>query len=149
MTEKRTPEEIDQLKSNWAHDPCWDIEDTEGFEAHYEELKAWRIDHEEKDAIARQVRDDMRFEGVMKNTGVSDREIALALHTFEEISLRAHQGLLEGRSRLIAVQQVHATLLQAAQLKRIADALTASHIEVKGMSNETLTQALDELMKDK
>lgn len=34
----RTPEEIEDLKRNWAADPCWDIEDTEGFEAHREEL---------------------------------------------------------------------------------------------------------------
>jgi len=29
-----TPEQIQKLKDNWSQDPCWDIEDTEGFEAH-------------------------------------------------------------------------------------------------------------------
>jgi hypothetical protein len=120
---KKTNEEIEALKLNWAKDPCWDIEDTEGFEEHREELIAWRKDHEWKDDIARKVHADMRFEEIMNNTGVSDREIALALHTFEEISMRAHQGFTEGKLRLISAQQVHATLLQAAQLKRIADAL--------------------------
>lgn len=37
--------EIDQLKANWRSDPCWDIEDTEGFEEHREELKVWRLQH--------------------------------------------------------------------------------------------------------
>ncbi|MCC3159721.1 hypothetical protein LJ737_20940 [Hymenobacter sp. 15J16-1T3B] len=45
--QQRTPEEIENLKDSWASDPCWDIEDTEGFEAHYEELKAF---HEQKRA---------------------------------------------------------------------------------------------------
>lgn len=38
----RTQEEINNLKDNWLDDPCWDIEDTEGFEDHKEELRAWR-----------------------------------------------------------------------------------------------------------
>lgn len=36
---ERTPQEIQKLKQDWANDPCWDLEDTEGFEAHREELK--------------------------------------------------------------------------------------------------------------
>lgn len=35
--------EIERLKNNWANDPCWDIEDTEGFETHFIELKAFRL----------------------------------------------------------------------------------------------------------
>lgn len=34
----KTAEEIEHLKSNWFADPCWDIEETEGFEAHRAEL---------------------------------------------------------------------------------------------------------------
>lgn len=34
-------EEIDTLKANWLKDPCWDIEDTPGFEAHRDELVAF------------------------------------------------------------------------------------------------------------
>ena len=41
----KTIEEIAELKSQWESDPCWDIEDTEGFEAHQAELKAY---HEQK-----------------------------------------------------------------------------------------------------
>jgi tRNA U55 pseudouridine synthase TruB len=35
----RTKEEIKQLKDGWVRDPCWDIEYTEGFEAHEQELR--------------------------------------------------------------------------------------------------------------
>src|SRR6185436_19521180 len=35
----KTREEIEKLKKDWASDPIWDLEDTEGFEAHRDELK--------------------------------------------------------------------------------------------------------------
>jgi len=35
----RTKAEIQNLKDGWKKDPCWDIEHTEGFEAHEAELK--------------------------------------------------------------------------------------------------------------
>jgi polyhydroxyalkanoate synthesis regulator phasin len=38
----KTVEEIEALKIDWASDPSWDIEDTEGFEEHYDELLAYR-----------------------------------------------------------------------------------------------------------
>lgn len=40
--EPRTEAEIAELKRQWQADPCWDIEDTEGFEYHYMELRRWR-----------------------------------------------------------------------------------------------------------
>lgn len=42
----KTREQIDALKKNWRYDPCWDIEDTEGFEEHKEELLAYRLEVE-------------------------------------------------------------------------------------------------------
>lgn len=47
----KTPQEIDHLKNNWLSDPCWDIEDTKGFEAHYTDLRDWRFQLEETEAI--------------------------------------------------------------------------------------------------
>ncbi len=41
----RTPAEIAELKQHWLQDPCWDIEDTEGFEAHRDELLNFRLLH--------------------------------------------------------------------------------------------------------
>jgi hypothetical protein len=37
----KTIVEIEALKLDWESDPCWDIEDTEGFEDHYHELLAF------------------------------------------------------------------------------------------------------------
>jgi len=42
MPEPRAAAEIADLKRQWQADPCWDIEDTEGFEYHYMELRRWR-----------------------------------------------------------------------------------------------------------
>lgn len=38
----KTKEDIESLKKNWLSDPCWDIEDTEGVEAHREELEKFK-----------------------------------------------------------------------------------------------------------
>ncbi len=42
MSEKRSTLELSTLKSQWRSDPIWDLELTEGFEAHFEELRAYR-----------------------------------------------------------------------------------------------------------
>lgn len=47
MTTTKTQADIDDLKRQWRSDPCWDIEDTEGFEGHREELTAY---HQQCDA---------------------------------------------------------------------------------------------------
>jgi hypothetical protein len=38
----KTRQEIENLKANWDSDPCWDIEDTEGFQGHVTELYQYR-----------------------------------------------------------------------------------------------------------
>ena len=38
----KTRDEIEKLKSNWMDDPCWDIENTEGFEEYSNELLKFR-----------------------------------------------------------------------------------------------------------
>ncbi|MFA4870972.1 MAG: hypothetical protein WC623_22425 [Pedobacter sp.] len=45
----KTREEIIHLKQNWRNDPCWDIENTEGFEEYKEELLAYRLKVEAED----------------------------------------------------------------------------------------------------
>ncbi len=45
-TDRKSPEEIQRLKADWLNDPCWDIETTEGFEAHRDELLAFRNERE-------------------------------------------------------------------------------------------------------
>ena len=39
---EKTPEEIANLKRVWQIDPCWDLEETEGFEDYKDELKRYR-----------------------------------------------------------------------------------------------------------
>lgn len=40
----KTKAEIDELKRNWSNDPIWDIEETEGFDDHWEELHAFSVE---------------------------------------------------------------------------------------------------------
>lgn len=40
-TPLKTREEVEALKLSWLRDPCWDIEDTEGFEDYREELRQY------------------------------------------------------------------------------------------------------------
>ena len=35
--------EVEELKRQWLEDPCWDIEETEGFEEYKEELLRFRL----------------------------------------------------------------------------------------------------------
>lgn len=44
----KTREEIENLKRNWFSEPIWDLENTEGFEAHKEELLAYAISCEKE-----------------------------------------------------------------------------------------------------
>jgi hypothetical protein len=39
----KTRADIEALKANWTADSCWDIEDTEGFEAHRVELLEYHL----------------------------------------------------------------------------------------------------------
>ena len=52
-----TREDVEILKENWAADPIWDLEGTEGFEEYQEELKAfsdtkkaeWKSSHDQQE----------------------------------------------------------------------------------------------------
>ena len=46
MPQSINNDDLTALKKSWLDDPCWDIEDSEGFEAHKAELLAWRKNHE-------------------------------------------------------------------------------------------------------
>lgn len=46
----KTRAEIDALKASWREDPSWDLEETEGFEAHKAELLRYRVEVEAKHA---------------------------------------------------------------------------------------------------
>jgi hypothetical protein len=42
----KTREQIEQLKKTWKRDPCFDIEETKGFEEHKTELYLYRREQE-------------------------------------------------------------------------------------------------------
>jgi hypothetical protein len=42
----KTNQQIEDLKSKWLSDPCWDLDNTEGFEDHIQELLDFRLFHE-------------------------------------------------------------------------------------------------------
>lgn len=119
----KTPIELDTLKKNWMQDPCWDIEDTEGFEAHRAELLAFRKQIEAEKNERRKKHENARAVLVREQTGVEHPDIVLSLHTWSEIEDRANYGYEHDDSLAMQTALVRATLLQAAQLKRIADAL--------------------------
>lgn len=62
--EKRSDQEIFVLKGQWEDDPCWDIEDTEGFEAHREELLSYRKEREARWEQAYKARLEKRAESL-------------------------------------------------------------------------------------
>lgn len=45
---EKSHKEIEHLKRNWKDDPCWDLAETEGFEAHREELEQYQKEMEIK-----------------------------------------------------------------------------------------------------
>ncbi len=58
----RSPEELAKLKREWCADGCWDLEYTEGFEAHYDELLAFSNEYKAQVAAKTQVRLEKRAE---------------------------------------------------------------------------------------
>lgn len=121
-----TKQAIDDLKANWMKDPCWDIEETEGFEEHKEELQAFRLEQEKEWKRQALIASEKKAELL----GWMSPEIIDALHTFAEIEIDAQSvdsimgdfnnyfqmGIVE-----ILQAQTRATLLQASQTKRLAD----------------------------
>jgi|CXWL01.1.fsa_nt_gi hypothetical protein len=123
----RTSEEIEKLKASYKHDPCWDIEDSEGFEDYHDELLAWRKEYEAECEAKNQELDNQRIEKVMNVTGIgkADKDLLLSLFTWKEIENNIHGTERNTDDPQVSMigSLVRATLLQAAQLKRIADAL--------------------------
>jgi len=109
-----TDMEIKELKDSWMKDPCWDIESTEGFEAHTQELLDFRKQVEEEAEEKANVRKIKRLNKVVQETGC----VNFYLKTYDEIAHSASK-LTEDQAA-----QINATLLLAAQMERIADKLT-------------------------
>jgi hypothetical protein len=130
----KTREEIDALKDNWRTDPSWDIEKTEGFEEHHDELLVWREKYEAECDARQKERDAIRAKKVTKETGITG-ELAEIIKPFSDVENHVKRIFsiafedLPGpgyvQTNLMA-DQVRATLLLAAQVKRVADQLEAN-----------------------
>ena len=126
---KHTTDELDALKASWLTDPCWDIEDTEGFEDDKEELLAFRKERE--DLVDKRMHEelDQRAKKMMAETGITDPVTAQYLFTFAEIEKDVKRNAVGEASPFemsmleLAQAQARATLLLAAQVKRVADVL--------------------------
>jgi len=74
----RTQEEIEELKEYWVADPCYDIEEADGFEEHREELRAFRLEMEakwraEREAALQTMAEELGFPGNLKLADYLDR----------------------------------------------------------------------------
>jgi hypothetical protein len=118
---------IELLKESWKQDPVWNIEDSGGFEDHYDELKTWRLEYEAEKEAEWQERLEKRRQHVMDITGISalDHDVLDSLSTWSDISDQVSQcaSSTEDPQVNMTALLVRTNLLQAAQLKRIADVL--------------------------
>jgi hypothetical protein len=123
---------LEALQNNWKADPNWDIEKTEGFEAYRDELSAWRKTYELECDLREKKRKHKRAYFMREQTGVKNFDIALALHTFNEIEHEVsaqdrYIGEFDNVANQVKVElmqaQIRATLLLAAQVERVADEL--------------------------
>ncbi len=62
----KTQAEINTLKSQWELDPVWDIETTEGFEDHVDELRAfkWEREYHWQSILNRELADKCKLWGL-------------------------------------------------------------------------------------
>lgn len=126
----KTREDIEKLKKSWLADPCWDIEDSEGFEEFKEELTAFHKEQDEKWEKKKLEREIARGEKVGHWMKIFDIDLAQVISTPDEIERElssidnnigeagTHFDLAQ---LVIAREQVRATILLMSQVKRIAD----------------------------
>ncbi|WP_429037512.1 hypothetical protein [Aeromonas media] len=97
-----TKEMIDELKADWMQDPCWDIEDTAGFEAVREELAAWSAEYcaeRERQWEEKRKKEEDALRAEFESKGITLFDLYRQLKfSFEEIdSLRERITELEGQ----------------------------------------------------
>jgi hypothetical protein len=98
-----TEKEIEKLKQDWADDPCWDIEDTEGFEEHHKELKEFSDKMKAQWRIAAEKREQRELEELKtkaKKIGCEDNlKLASYLFALEDHIYRLEEMIREIQSK--------------------------------------------------
>lgn len=136
-----TREEVEKLKENWMKDPCWDIEDTEGFKEYHDELLDFRHAAELEWQSKAEERIARRARVIAIDTGIVNSTVAQALCTYQEIEDQAAKQTARDLTVTTAVMaelqhaQIRATLLLAAQIQRVADAIEERSETEKAESN--------------
>lgn len=88
----RTVEEIEKLKRNWKSDPHWDLYDTDGFEEHKDELKAYQEECEAK----------WKEEREKEEKAIDEQAESLGIKGLYRMIIQ-HKELLERHQRAIEV----------------------------------------------
>lgn len=109
--QRRTEAELERLKRQWCDDACWDIERTEGFEAHHDELLAYRLEKEAEWGAARE------REVAATHAIETERLVAEAADRLHDqlpiLAAAALQGILASAAR-VTTSQLPATAPTAA-----------------------------------
>lgn len=120
-----TQDEIEKLKKNWLADPCWDIEDEDGFGEHREELLMFRKETEVKWQLEEEERIAHRARVVEIDTDITKPGAAQSIRTYEEIETGV-RNIEKGTDDPVVdmmAYQVRATLLLAVQTQRVANGI--------------------------
>ena len=80
VTVPKTREDVEALKANWRADPCWDIEDTEGFDDFYGELLLYRHEWEARWAAET----EKRIAAYAARNGIGDLKLAALIQRMEQ-----------------------------------------------------------------
>ena len=120
-----TQDDIEKLKANWLKDPCWDIEDEDGFGEHREELLKFRKETEVKWQLEEEERIARRARVVEIDTDITKAGAAQTIRTYEEIErdVRDIEKATDDPVANMMAYQVRATLLLAAQTQRVANGI--------------------------
>lgn len=120
-----TQQDIEDLKESWKKDPIWDIEDTDGFQEHHDELLKFREDTEIDWQLEEEERIAKRARVIEIDTGVTASGAAQSIKTYAEIEHWIDHPEMQSLSIEYSISAAHvrATLLLAAQVQRVADAL--------------------------
>jgi len=116
----KTREEVEDLKQNWASDPCWDIYDTEGFEEYEKELREFQAEHERISEIQWQ----KRKKELIKNSTVHPLDNEIKYTNYDGLTKRELFAAMAMQGFLINPDYNNATHEQTAEMSiKAADAL--------------------------
>lgn len=137
---KKSQEDIDSLKESWENDPCWDIWDTEGFEAHIDELKEYQETMEK-------MWSDEEVKAKVKANVKADSERRAELFT----NLKLHKTLtIDSRTSVMRVVGgwIYTFAEEALDYNRNTLGTALSSVFVPKGDEEELTSMIKELLED-